>query len=107
MFTLAEEEQKRGQIGYGQIGFNYDQASTSSNQNTEESKEDDDDKKDDVPDEPYVPNPRFYIPPDMELVRTLFYWNSLAKLWAMLNGLKLIAFSSQIVSPNQRKHSPS
>lgn len=68
IFIFAEEELKRLKTrGYGQIGFNYDQVSTS-NDSPGDSKKDDDDSKDDSPDEVYVPNSKFFIPPNMELV---------------------------------------
>lgn len=65
---FAEENQKRQQSGYGQVGFNYDASSSSQQNASEESSKTDDDNKDDQPDEVYVPHPRFYIPPDMEIV---------------------------------------
>lgn len=64
---LAEEEQKRGQSAYGQIGFNYDQPTTSNNQNNEQ-EDTDDEKKNEEPDEPFIPNPRFYIPSGVKVV---------------------------------------
>lgn len=65
-FKPIEENQKRQNSGYGQVGFNYDQ----STQNTsEESAKAANENKDEQPDEVYVPHPRFYIPPGMELVR--------------------------------------
>lgn len=65
---------------YGQIGFNYDQASTSeSNPEQNEPKEIEEDSKDDSPDEAFVPNPKFYIPPDMELVTINLYFVRICK----------------------------
>lgn len=66
--NFAEEELKRLKTrGYGQIGFNYDQERTSTN-SPDESKRDDEDSKDEPPDEIYVPNSKFFIPPGMVLV---------------------------------------
>lgn len=63
---------------YGQIGFNYDQAQASTSEGNSEqnsdSKETEEDSKDDSPDEVFVPNPKFYIPPGMELVRINLYF---------------------------------
>lgn len=60
--SITEEESKRSQASYQQISFNYD-----GNNATEEKEMDD--PKDEEPDEPYVPNPKFYIPEDVEIVR--------------------------------------
>lgn len=57
MFT--EEESKRLQASYGQISFNYD-----GNAATEQKEE----PKDEEPDEAFVPNPKFVIPDDIEIV---------------------------------------
>lgn len=65
---VAEENQKRLIPGYGQIGFNYDEASSPSQSNANEKTESE--AKDETPDEAYVPHSRFYIPPNMELVCT-------------------------------------
>lgn len=70
-FNCAEENQKRLENGYGQVAFNYDQTSTSQNDMNEESTKAENSNRDDCPDEPYVPHPRFYIPPGVELVRLL------------------------------------
>lgn len=70
-FNCVEENQKRLENGYGQVAFNYDQTSTSQNDMNEESAKAENLNRDDCPDEPYVPHPRFYIPPGVELVRLL------------------------------------
>lgn len=66
--NISEENQKRLNVGYGQIGFSYDQSSASQNNTNEESTKGENQNKDEPPDEAYVPHPQFYIPPDMELV---------------------------------------
>lgn len=71
--NCTEENQKRTTTGYGQIGFNYDESSTSSQNSANEKAENE--IKDEAPEETYVPHPRFYIPPNMELVCRAF-WNS-------------------------------
>lgn len=45
------------------MGFSYDQSSTA-----EESTKAEDQYKDEPPDEVYVPHPRFYIPPNIDIV---------------------------------------
>lgn len=50
-------------MGYGQVGFNYDQSST-----VEESTKEENQNKDEQPDEVYVPHSRFYIPPEIIIV---------------------------------------
>lgn len=64
--NVSEENQKRTTTGYGQIGFNYDESSSPSQNSANERA--DNEAKDETPDECYVPHPRFYIPPNMELV---------------------------------------
>lgn len=49
------------------MGFNYDH-STTSQISTDELVNGEGQNKDEQPDEAYVPHPRFYIPPDLELV---------------------------------------
>lgn len=58
-----------GSSGYGQVAFSYDQP-TNQSEEPDAGKNDD---KDDPADEPYVPHRKFYIPPNMELVRKDFY----------------------------------
>lgn len=64
--NIAEENQKRSTSGYGQIGFNYDESSSPSQNSGNEKTENE--AKDETQDEAYVPHPRFYIPPNMVLV---------------------------------------
>lgn len=59
--TFAEEKAKRVTAGYGQISFNYDQVT---NQETV----DEPVVEEEEPDEIFVPNPHFYVPPDIALV---------------------------------------
>ncbi|XP_031625740.1 protein suppressor of white apricot isoform X2 [Contarinia nasturtii] len=65
-----EENQKRQQTGtgYGQVGFSYDQSSSSQQNSIEDASKADSENKE--PDEVYVPHPRFYLPPDMEIPTT-------------------------------------
>lgn len=56
---ITEEESKRLQASYQQISFNYD-----GNTATEPKEE----PKDEEPDETFVPNPKFHIPADIEIV---------------------------------------
>lgn len=63
LFLITEEKEKRQNVGYGQVGFSYDQSST-----TEESTKAENQYKDEPPDEVYVPHPRFYIPPNIDIV---------------------------------------
>lgn len=60
---FTEEESKRlfgnQSASYGQVAFSYD------GNNTIEQKEE---PKEEEPDEVFVPNPKFYIPNDIEIV---------------------------------------
>lgn len=83
MSHLAEEELKRlkntiGSAGYAQVGFNYEQPTTTTSDTFgeqavdsggEDSKDTGDDEKDET-DEVYVPHPKFAIPLDMDLPET-------------------------------------
>ncbi|KAG4070652.1 hypothetical protein HA402_013572 [Bradysia odoriphaga] len=55
-----EEESKRSQPSYQQISFNYDGNSATEEREVE-------DPKDEETDEPFVPNPKFHIPEDIEI----------------------------------------
>lgn len=65
--NFSEENNKRLNSGYGQVGFNYNH-STTSQISTDELVNGEGQNKDEPPDEAYVPHPRFYIPPDIDLV---------------------------------------
>lgn len=64
--NAVEENQKRSISTYGQIGFNYDESSSPLQSSANEKAENE--VKDETPDEIYTPHPRFYVPPNMELV---------------------------------------
>ncbi|XP_037031461.1 protein suppressor of white apricot isoform X1 [Bradysia coprophila] len=59
-----EEESKRSQASYQQISFNYDGNSATEEKEVEE-------PKDEETDEPFVPNPKFHIPQDIEIPQSL------------------------------------
>ncbi|XP_055305495.1 protein suppressor of white apricot [Sitodiplosis mosellana] len=63
-----EEKEKRQNVAYGQVGLNYDQLSTAT---AEESTKAENQNKDEQPDEVYVPHPRFYIPPNIDIPETI------------------------------------
>ncbi|KAJ6634763.1 Protein suppressor of white apricot [Pseudolycoriella hygida] len=65
-----EEESKRSQSSYQQIAFNYD-----GNNEIEEKEE----PKDEEPDEIFVPNPKFYIPEDVEIPQSLKHHSIIEK----------------------------
>lgn len=80
---FSEENKKRVESKYGQIGFSYDQSSgTQDSAKTEQENDNTDQPNQDQNDEAYVPHSRFYIPPDMEIVGShaysfhLFNWIS-------------------------------
>lgn len=83
---FAEENKKRTAIGYGQIGFNYDESSSPSQSSTNEKSENE--NKDEAPDETYVPHPRFYIPPNMELVCIQHFLDGFTH-FSMINFLQM------------------
>lgn len=85
--------------GYGQIGFNYDQSVSTSNDSPGTQKKDDDDEdnnRDGSPEEAYVPHPKFFIPPNMELVKE-------TKKKCLSIILNLIKFVEFIYSRKQQK----
>lgn len=65
---FSEENKKRLNDGYGQVGFNYDQSSTTQDETTEDPTKMGNENRSEQPDEVYVPHERFYLPLNMEIV---------------------------------------